>query len=155
MLTNPFRQLILVRMIKKAKRKRKAKSTKIVLPEPVGRYGNWKVHAGELKRLQGRPVDERLFIALAEKLPKSALKDVCTDLRSKLRDKLYGIYVAHDSMGYPRYIGRGDIRARLVARFKKNAEELAYFSFYVVKEKTHEREIETLLIRTVGALLDF
>ena len=33
--------------------------------------------------------------------------------------------------------------------------ELVYFSFYVVLHKKHEREIETLLIRAAGPLLQF
>jgi hypothetical protein len=66
-----------------------------------------------------------------------------------------GVYVAHDSMGYARYIGRGDIFTRLKARKKAQRLELSYFSFYVVLEKTHEREIESLLIRAAGPLLEF
>jgi hypothetical protein len=66
-----------------------------------------------------------------------------------------GVYVAHDSMGCPRYIGRGSIFSRLAARQKAQQLELKYFSFYVVEEKKHEREIETLLIRAAGQLLEF
>ncbi|MGC2745261.1 MAG: hypothetical protein WA672_18995, partial [Candidatus Angelobacter sp.] len=66
-----------------------------------------------------------------------------------------GVYVAHDSMGYARYIGRGSIFQRLTARKATQMLELKYFSFYVVKEKKHEREIETLLIRAAGPLLQF
>lgn len=58
-------------------------------------------------------------------------------------------------MGCPRYIGRGDIFLRLEARHKAQPLELKYFSFYVVSEKKHEREIETLLIRAAGFLLEF
>lgn len=58
-------------------------------------------------------------------------------------------------MGCPRYIGRGNIFDRLAARKKAQELELEYFSFYVVQEKIHEREIETLLIRTAGFLLEF
>jgi hypothetical protein len=142
-------------MIKKAIRRNKAKSTKVVSPEPIGTYGSWTVRAGQLMRSQGRPGTSQLFKAVAEKIPKDALKPVCEDLRKRLQSKFNGVYVAHDSMGYPRYIGRGNIRARLFSRFKKNAEELSYFSFYVVQEKIHEREIETLLIRALGSQLDF
>jgi hypothetical protein len=66
-----------------------------------------------------------------------------------------GVYVAHDSMGFPRYIGRGAIFTRLKARKDAQPLELTYFSFYVVSEKKHEREIETLLIRAAGPLLQF
>ena len=50
---------------------------------------------------------------------------------------------------------RGAIFARLAARKKAQALELEYFSFYVVNEKKHEREIETLLIRAAAFLLEF
>lgn len=30
-----------------------------------------------------------------------------------------------------------------------------YFSFFVVADKVHEREIETIMIRAAGPLLDF
>jgi hypothetical protein len=58
-------------------------------------------------------------------------------------------------MGCPRYIGRGNIFNRLAARKKAQDLELEYFSFYVVSEKKHEREVETLLIRAAGFLLEF
>src|SRR3546814_7963318 len=58
-------------------------------------------------------------------------------------------------MGCPRYIGRGNIFARLEARKKAQELELEYFSFYVMLEKKHEREVETLLIRAAGFLLQF
>ena len=66
-----------------------------------------------------------------------------------------GIYVAHDSMGTPRYIGRGNIFGRLASHRKAHHHELVYFSFYVVAEKIHEREVETLLIRAAGPSLLF
>ena len=145
----------------KPKRRNKAKANKQLSREtPVGTFGDqgkWKVLHGELERRQGRPgKTARLFSALAEKLPKDSLGAVCKDLCPRLeRQKLMGVYVAHDSMGYPRYIGRGDIKGRLTARFKKQTEELAYYSFYVVEDRVHEREIETLLIRAAGPLLHF
>jgi len=58
-------------------------------------------------------------------------------------------------MGYARYIGRGDIFARLEARFRAQPLELMYFSFYVVENLKHEKEIETLLIRAGGPQLHF
>ncbi len=66
-----------------------------------------------------------------------------------------GVYIAHDSMGVPRYIGRGQIFNRLMLRQKAQPLELVYFSFYVVSEKIHEREIETLLIRAASTQLHF
>lgn len=58
-------------------------------------------------------------------------------------------------MGYARYVGRGAIFTRLKAGARQSTLEIAYFSFYVVEEKNHEREIETLLIRAAGPLLYF
>jgi hypothetical protein len=58
-------------------------------------------------------------------------------------------------MGYARYIGRGKIFPRLRACREKHKLEVMYFSFYVVEEKKHEREIETLLIHAAGPLLQF
>jgi hypothetical protein len=89
-----------------------------------------------------------------EKLPYAAIRLVQKHLLEEgFRDN--GIYVAHDSMGFPRYVGRGTIFARLNARKKEQTLELLYFSFYVVENKNHEREIETLLIRAAGPLLEF
>ena len=45
--------------------------------------------------------------------------------------------------------------SRLAARKKQHPLELIYYSFYVVKKKNHEREIETLLIRAAGTSLLF
>ena len=66
-----------------------------------------------------------------------------------------GGYVAHDFMGTARYVGRGDILARLKAHLKSHPLEIAYFSFFIVEEKAHEREVETLLIRAAGDSLQF
>jgi hypothetical protein len=104
---------------------------------------------------RGRPRKSKaLFKAIAEKIPFGALQKV----RASLRDAgipAIGIYVAHDSMGVARYIGRGDIFERLKSRRRAQALELVYFSFYVGFDKTNEREIETLLIRAVGPQLYF
>lgn len=115
----------------------------------------WNVQFGELKRHKGSPGNtEHLFQVIGEKLPYEALSAV----RKHLNEEDFGtngVYIAHDSMGFPRYIGRGDIFARLKARKDAQILELVYFSFYVVSEKKHEREIETLLIRAAGPLLQF
>ena len=58
-------------------------------------------------------------------------------------------------MGCPRYIGRGNVFSRLALRKRRHPLELAYFSFYIVSTKKHEREIETLLIRAASTLLHF
>lgn len=115
----------------------------------------WQVLQGELKRGSGRPRLARpLFRAVAEKIPFEALDDVRRSV-SESDIETNGIYVAHDSMGVARYVGRGSIFTRLKARHRPNSQELKYFSFYVVAEKTHEREIETLLIRSAGPQLHF
>lgn len=115
----------------------------------------WNVQFGELKRHQGNPGNtEHLFRVIGEKLPYEALSAV----RKHVMEKGFGangVYIAHDSMGFPRYIGRGAIFSRLKARQDAQILELMYFSFYVVSEKKHEREIETLLIRAAGPLLEF
>jgi hypothetical protein len=116
---------------------------------------SWTVVSGKLKRHQGRPTKAKsLFKAIGEKVPFAFLNEV----KAKLEEdeiSLQGVYIAHDSMGYPRYIGRGNIFNRLDARRKAQLLELSYFSFFVVEEKIHEREIETIMIRAAGPLLDF
>ena len=117
--------------------------------------GAWKVVGGWLKPGPGNPGKvDNLFTLVAEKIPFSFIDDV----RKVARDEgisFQGVYVAHDSMGWPRYIGRGDVFVRLKARKKEQFQELHYFSFYIIKNKKHTREIETLMIRTAGSLLSF
>jgi len=135
--------------------RRKARLTKVTKEAVYADGKHWKVCFGELKRGQGRPgKTEHLFRVVGEKLPYAALDSVKKHLRSH-HVSTQGVYVAHDSMGCPRYIGRGDIFPRLNGRHKAQPHELAYFSFYVVSDKKHEREIETLLIRAAGFLLEF
>jgi len=116
----------------------------------------WTVQCGELKRTSlGRPQStEQLFKIVGEKLPFDSLPKVKKHL-VKSGYSTQGVYVAHDSMGCPRYIGRGNIFQRLNARKLAQPLELEYYSFYVVVHKKHEREVETLLIRTAGFLLEF
>jgi hypothetical protein len=115
----------------------------------------WTVNFGELKAGSG-PDEEfpRLFEALGEKLPFEALPKVQKYLKGQGITQ-EGVYIAHDSMSYSRYIGRGNIFQRLRACENAHVLELKYFSFYVVKDKKHEREIETLLIRAAGPMLLF
>jgi hypothetical protein len=113
----------------------------------------WAVNYGELTPGSGTGEEvPRLFQALGEKLPFEALAKVRTFLK-KEGIRRTGVYIAHDSMTYARYIGHGNIFQRLAAH--KNSLELKYFSFYVVEDKKYEREIETLLIRAAGPLLQF
>lgn len=116
----------------------------------------WRVVAGELASGPGRPrSNANLFRIVAEKLPYALLADVKADVIARHQlVKPRGVYVAHDSMGYPRYIGRGYIFDRLKARKILHPLQLQYFSFFVVDNANHEREIETVLIRIASGLID-
>lgn len=137
-----------------AKTQRKALARKVTSAS-VWSNRDWVVRYGELQRRRGRPRKSKpLFEAVAEKVPFDALDKVRQQMHAD-GVSATGIYVAHDSMGVARYIGRGKIFDRLKARRKAQVLELVYFSFYVGLDKTHEREIETLLIRAVGPQLYF
>lgn len=134
---------------------RKPRARKVIAERVFGDHAGWTVHYGELRRGRGRPPKtEHLFRVVGEKLPYASLPAVKRHLRDE-GHLAQGVYVAHDSMGCPRYSGRGNIFVRLEARKKAYPLELEYFSFYVVSEKKHEREVETLLIRAAGFLLEF
>lgn len=136
---------------KKRKKKKTAKrsSTKTI-KESLWEGDGWVVVRGELKPGKGRPFKVApLFKFVAEKLPYEAFGAVKKWMK-KNSDHREGVYLAHDSMGTARYGGRGQIFHRLAARKKKNPRELTYFSFYVVEDKKHEREIETAILRSAG-----
>jgi hypothetical protein len=116
----------------------------------------WTVGHGRLIPGPGRPEKKlsHLFRVVGEKLPIDALDAVRKDLDKQHLGK-EGVYVAHDSMGYARYVGRGHIFSRLSSRAKQSVLEIKYFSFYVVQAKIHEREIENLLIRVGAPMLYF
>jgi len=139
-------------MAKKRRVERKIIRDKIYAPKGA----IWTVRHGQLNAGRGGGT-ARLFRVVGEKLPFEALPSVEAFIKKdkKLAERREGVYIAHDSMGCPRYIGRGRIFARLKAHQKAHKTELMYFSFYVVIEKKHEREIETLLIRAAGPLLEF
>jgi hypothetical protein len=137
-----------------AARKNKKTATKKIHKEDVWGDASWVVCYGELKRERGNPGTTNLFECVAEKIPFGALKAVQNEVQNK-NIGTNGVYVAHDSMGCPRYVGRGDIFGRLASHLKAHSHELVYFSFYIVADKKHEREIETLLIRTAGFMLEF
>lgn len=145
---------------KKVKKKKKKKSNKAPAKKTLERKnvwseGQWVVKFGKLKPGAGNPGNvKNLFRVVGEKIPYGALDDVKAKLAAKGITR-QGVYIAHDSIGCPRYIGRGDIFGRLAARRDTHPDELVYFSFYVVAEKKHEREAETLLIRGAGFLLEF
>jgi hypothetical protein len=120
-------------------------------------WGNdsWTIVGGELTRPRGRPGKvESLFKFVGEKIPFEFLNNV-KEYLIKSNIGIKGVYMAHDSKGCPRYIGRGDIFNRLDARRKAQVLELRYFSFFVVKDEIHEREVETIMIRAAGPLLAF
>jgi hypothetical protein len=123
--------------------------------ERVWSDAQWTVERGRLVRAPGRPRKQtHLFTVVGEKLPIESLSAVHKELKSSgLGEE--GVYVAHDSMGYARYVGRGRIFTRLRSRWKQSELEIKYFSFYVVKQKVHEREVETLLIRAAAPMLYF
>ena len=132
-----------------------AKKVKSIKVAKIWGDKQWTVRFGALNPGPGRPdAVQSLFKVVGEKIPFEALNAVNKYLRdNKIRRN--GVYIAHDSMGYARYIGRGRIFQRLRARVKSQVLELKYFSFYVVEERKHEGEIETLLIRAAGPLLQF
>jgi hypothetical protein len=133
---------------------RRARRTKRV-NGTVWKDAIWKVVHGKLVRAPGRPKGVRsLFRVVGEKLPYDALVPVRKQM-GELGLRRTGVYIAHDSMGYPRYIGRGSIFGRLQSHKKAHPLELFYFSFFVVENKTHEGEIETILIRASSPLLEF
>jgi hypothetical protein len=135
--------------------KGKALATKTLQGPPVWNKETWTIRFGKLKRGRGRPRGAKpLFEAVGEKIPIAALEDVRRHAE-KQGISTTGIYVAHDSMGGARYIGRANIFSRLRARLSAQKLELRYFSFYVGLNKTHERELETVLIRACGAQLYF
>ncbi len=137
-----------------AAKKKKAVAKKSHIAK-VWNDSSWAVEFGELKRGRGRPnATERLFKAVGEKIPIEALSRVKSRLKTQDLG-LVGVYMAHDSMGAVRYVGRGNIFTRLRSHFKAHPHELAYFSFFLVEDKQHEREIETLLIRGAGPMLEF
>jgi hypothetical protein len=121
----------------------------------VSEHATWTVWRGRLVPGPGRPNNVKsLFQVVAEKVPFECLNAVEKDMIER-ELTTSGIYLAHDSMGAARYAGRGDIFGRLRQRKKAQTLELAYFSFYVIPVKQHEREVETLLIRAASHLLSF
>lgn len=118
---------------------------------PVWTADGWRVVSGRLVPGKGRPRKaSHLFRFVGEKLPYSCLRDVADHVRAA-SDEVEGVYFAHDSMGVPRYGGRGDIFSRLDSHQREHPKELLYFSFFIIKNKNHEREIETAILRAAGS----
>ncbi|MDD4890246.1 MAG: hypothetical protein PHU85_09985 [Phycisphaerae bacterium] len=136
-------------MAKKKAKNNKKQSKKIVY-RSVLKQGTWNVVTGKLKSGPGRPgKDKPVFSVVAEKIPFIALTEVKKDML-KYGALTDGVYFAHDSMGVPRYGGRGQIFKRLAKHRRKHPLELLYFSFYIIEAKNHEREIETAILRAAG-----
>lgn len=131
------------------------RTSRKVAEHKIAGSGCWVVKRGRLVPGRGRPDKvESLFAVVAEKIPFACFDAVRKDAKAQGLT-MNGIYLAHDSMGHVRYAGRGDIFGRLKARHKAQPLELAYFSFYVIQNKKHEREVETMLIRAASPLLEF
>ncbi len=135
-----------------------AKPTK-VQPEKncaICNGNGWKVVRGKRPPKHAHALTTPLFVAVGEKLPYETLKEVRRDIKKHLKvATVEGVYLAHDSVGVARYAGRGKIFARLHQHQMRHPSELKYFSFYVMNDKIHEKEIETLCIRVAGPQLLF
>jgi hypothetical protein len=133
-----------------AVRRKRVRRSKRVESGFVFDSGEWQVSIGELKPVErGRRKGDHLFKYVAEKLPWDSLPAVGKYLKG-LGVKREGVYMAHDSFGVARYGGRGRIFARLRSHKRKYTRELVYFSFYIIENKTHEREIENVILRAAG-----
>jgi hypothetical protein len=140
-------------MAKKAAKKANKKQSRKETFYSVHQADGWNVMTGKLVPGKGRPeLVERIFEVIAEKIPYAALADCKADMDHN-DYSTEGVYLAHDSMGVARYGGRGNIFGRLAAHLNKYPRELAYFSFYTIKDKKHEREIETVILRAAGPQL--
>jgi hypothetical protein len=106
---------------------------------------------GRLNPGPGRPPKAaHLFRFVADKLPYASLKRVSAYVRERSDDS-EGVYLAHDSFGVARYAGRGRIFSRLASRKSNYPKELLYFSFFIIKNKNHQREIETAILRAASS----
>ncbi len=139
----------------KTKKKKTKRPSRKDAEKKIGEFGPWTVKRGRLVPSRGRPPKvEGLFCVVAEKIPFECLDAVQEDAKAEELPK-EGIYLAHDSMGHARYVRRGQIFKRLTDHRKAHPKELHYFSFYVIANKKHEREVETLVIRAASPLLEF
>jgi hypothetical protein len=127
-----------------------------IMPRSKRKYGekiwsneDWIVQPGELRPTKRNRKRDHLFQYVGEKLPWDALNAVNKYLKEQgvSRD---GVYMAHDSFGVARYGGRGRIFSRLRSHKNKYYRELVYFSFYIIANKTHEHEIENVILRAAG-----
>ena len=105
-----------------------------------------------IRKVGGKVAKGHLFKLVGEKIPFDSILAVEKHAKELLGATPNGVYLAIDSMGCPRYAGRGAVFSRLKAHKKDFPVELIFFSFYIVENKQHEREIETLLIRGASFL---
>jgi hypothetical protein len=132
------------------------KKHKIYGPDVPATNRDWTIKFGRIDfSARSQRPQEPFFAVIGEKLPFGAINQVKKHLRQRTKTRPIGVYVAHDSMGWPRYIGQGNIFSRLKARHALNRRELYYFSFYLLNDRHREKEIETMLIRVAGPLLHY
>jgi hypothetical protein len=113
---------------------------------------DWLVKPGTLAKGPGRPpTTNHIFEYIVEKLPFASLNKVRNEILKSEKKPPQGVYLAHDSMGVARYGGRGAIFSRLATHKRDYQKELQFFSFYVIANKAHEREIETVILRAAGS----
>jgi len=107
----------------------KKSAVKIIVVKRLWSNSLWTVRYGRVNAGRGSTGAKRLFSVIGEKIPFEAIHAVEKYMKIKGMSR-NGVYLAHDSMGCPRYIGRGRIFSRLVARHNAQRLELKYFSFY-------------------------
>ena len=95
----------------------KKSAVKTIVVKQLWISDQWTVQYGRVNSGRGSTGGRRLFRIVGEKLPFEAIGEVKKYMKSKNMPR-NGVYIAHDSMGCPRYIGRGAIFPRLVARQK-------------------------------------
>jgi len=118
----------------------------------ISEKDGWIVWCGWVEARGRQKLRTNLFRCIAEKLPWASLSEVSANLKG-LRIKCEGVYLAHDSFGVARYGGRGNIFHRLRSHKRKYSRELVYYSFYIIADNTHEREIENVILRAAGPQL--
>jgi len=133
-----------------AKRRRKQRRG-ITDFSTVSETNGWRVLSGQVTG-QTAPGERSLFTCVAEKLPWESLPQVNAHLKAQ-NIKREGVYLAHDSFGVARYGGRGRIFSRLRSHKRKYRRELVYYSFYIIADKIHERELENVILRAAGPQL--
>jgi len=109
------------------------------------------IRAGKLRSLQGRPRKvSPLVSVVGEHLPFASILDVQRHLCERTRkcwQQLLGVYMIHDKKGVVRYAGKGMIFGRLRSHKKKYGDKVTRFSFYLIPDRRHRDEIETLMLR--------